>query len=143
MKKIINIWAASLLLSLSLTAVASAAPALGGNWSGTVKKVTDAACASAVVSLTLTQCVTGGVPGNLVRGTLKVGTATIKVVGKINPADNTFSLDGFEFDTQTGKSKSAIVMGKYKAPAGAAAASLQVNYFSFDASTSLFPANEA
>lgn len=129
MKKNLPFWAILVFLTFCLPNFASAAPNLVGVWKGTARKVTEAACPAPVsVTLTLSQCLVGTAPGNLFKGTVKVGTAAaVKIVGRINP-DSTFEAHGYSLTTST----SAILAGKYLPAKGATRARLQILGFSYN-----------
>ncbi|SJM94274.1 hypothetical protein [Crenothrix polyspora] len=88
-----NLYVKSLLIALALcvSTFVSAAPRINGIWTGNASKVTTSSCNVRVpIVLTINQC---GVSGNLFNGTVKVGSTTIKIVGKIN-FDNSFRVTG-------------------------------------------------
>jgi hypothetical protein len=87
--------------------IASAAPSLAGTWTATTKKVTPTACSAVTVALTLVQCGTG----NLVRGTLSLGTISIPVVGKVRSNGLTIDIQG-STETST-NSYDGLIVGTY------------------------------
>jgi hypothetical protein len=91
MKKNLYVKALLVVLALCLSTFVSAAPNLNGKWIGNASKVTTNSCSVRVpIVLTINQC---GVGGNVFNGTAKVGSTTIKIVGKIN-FDNSFRVTG-------------------------------------------------
>ena len=133
MKRNLPFWAVLVFLAFCLPNFASAAPNLVGIWKGTARKVTEAACPAPVsVTLTLSQCLVGTAPGNLFKGTVKVGTAAaVKIVGRINP-DSTFQARGY---TNTGTG--AELSGKFLPAKGATRARLQIDNFTYGTGISL------
>jgi hypothetical protein len=116
MKKSLHIkmlLAVLVLCCVCLSNFASAAPNIAGLWKGSANKVTTASCSVPTpVNLTLIQCKVGRLPGNLFNGTLKVGTTSVKIIGRIDP-DSTFQARGTDFSLTTGKSINVTLMGKY------------------------------
>lgn len=115
-------------LCLSTTGVLAAAN-LNGTWKGIVNKVTDTACAvptTAVVSLS--QC---GAASNLFKGTLKIGTNTIKIVGRLD-SENNFRVQGSEFSLTSANIQTALMIGKFIP----ASSKIRINEFQFITSKS-------
>jgi hypothetical protein len=71
----------------------AAAPPLGGVWKGTVDRINTTTCDSVRVTLVLSQCTNGG---RLVRGTAKISTDSVPVVGYFSLIGNIghISIDG-------------------------------------------------
>ena len=135
------LWVLFVSMMFCLPNLVSAAPNLVGVWKGSVRKVTDAACPAPInVTLTLSQCLVGTAPGNLFKGTLQVGTTSVKIVGRIN-ADNTFIIAGSEQSSALGF-KSAELAGKFIPAAGATPAKFQVITFAFNPGGPTLPVNE-
>lgn len=115
-------------LCLSTTGVL-AAPNLNGTWKGIVNKVTDTACAvPATVVVSLSQC---GAAGNLFKGTLKMGTNTIKIVGRLD-LENNFRAQGSEFSLTSANAQTALMVGKFIP----ASAKIRISEFQFITSKS-------
>lgn len=100
----------SLTLPLLLAAPSLAAPNLIGNWAGTAPKITLAGCSTEPVALTISnQCT------NLFSGTVLVGTASIPVLGKLDPTYNILSLSGELDDMVNYIFDTVILTGTYVA----------------------------
>lgn len=113
MKKNPYLWTLLLVLFFSLPALVLAAPNLAGTWKGSAKKITNATCnVPTPMTLIISQCKVAGKPGNLFSGTLKLGTESIKIVGRIEP-DNTVRANGSEISVATASVTTAFILGKF------------------------------
>ncbi|WP_394753084.1 hypothetical protein [Crenothrix sp.] len=137
MKKNIFVKLLWIALALCVSTLVSAAPNLNGSWKGAARKVSTTACSVPVsVVLTITQCKIGGSPGNLFNGTLKVGSNSLKIVGRIDP-DSTIQANGIDVSLTTGSSKSVFLSGKL-----ISAGKIQITQFNFTSSATAAFGNE-
>ncbi len=125
----------SLILVLCFSNFASAIISINGTWSGSAQKVTNSAtlaqCSTVSVTVQLIQCKFNNVLSRLVRGTAKVGSTTLKIVGRIND-DKTVLLEGTEINTEPSLAAKMVIMhGDYVAPSNGAKAKIIVNQMAF------------
>ncbi len=125
----------SLVLVLCFSNFASAIISINGTWSGSAQKVTNSAtlaqCSTVSVTVQLIQCKFNNVLSRLVRGTAKVGSTTLKIVGRIND-DKTVLLEGTEINTEPSLAAKMVIMhGDYVAPSNGAKAKIIVNQMAF------------
>lgn len=132
MRKITCIGLTSIIVLVFFVGMAAAATTLGGDWQGTVKRVTEKRCDSLRVNLSLNQC-SGA---NLARGTATVNGDQVKVVAKLDPTSKAVTINGSEFSG--GESKSVIIAGKYDAGNPS-----RINVTFFDFFTTSSTGNEA
>ncbi|MCU0600993.1 MAG: hypothetical protein MUE70_17235 [Desulfobacterales bacterium] len=135
MKKMTLIAIGSLILVLCFSNFASAIISINGTWSGSAQKVTNSAtlaqCSTVSVTVQLIQCKFNNVLSRLVRGTAKVGSTTLKIVGRIND-DKTVLLEGTEINTEPSLAAKMVIMhGDYVAPSNGAKAKIIVNQMAF------------
>jgi hypothetical protein len=139
LKKISQILLISFFVAFLWPNFASAAPNLVGIWKGNVRKVTTTACpAPLAVTLTISQCMVGTVPGNLFNGSIKVGADAYNIVGKMvsppvslpgNPIPLTVIFQA------TGKisagliNKEVFIQGAYIAATTTSPANIQISEF--------------
>lgn len=91
MKKNLQLLSLLGILGLFLPDLTLAAPIINGIWTGNANKVSTNSCnVRTPLVLTIKQCSVGS---NVFNGTAKVGSTTIKIVGKVNP-DNSFRVTG-------------------------------------------------